>query len=103
MTSKKEKKLATALIKDDLINRKLLLGLDELGLRPTDYYLNLSDTIFSIMGFSNDKTSERIFEHYIDLTEKAKFLDISKSQIQLDKLAQDIYLELTVHRSNLNK
>jgi hypothetical protein len=103
MTSKKEKKLVISLIKDDLVNRKLLIGLDDLGLRPTDYYLNLSDTIFSLMGFSDDKASERIFEHYLDLSEKAKFLDISESQIQLDKLAQDIYLELTVHRSTLNK
>jgi hypothetical protein len=49
MTSKKEKKLVISLIKDDLVNRKLLIGLDDLGLRPTDYYLNLSDTIFSLI------------------------------------------------------
>lgn len=103
MKSKKERKLIVSLIKDDLVNRKLLLGLDDLGLRPTDYYLNLGDTIFSLMGFSDDKASERIFEHYLDLTEKAKFLNISESQNQLDNLAQEIYLELIVHRSTLNK
>jgi hypothetical protein len=103
MTSKKEKKLVISLIKDDLVNRKLLIGLDDLGLRPTDYYLNLSDTIFSLMGFSDDQSSERIFKHYLNLTEKAKFLNISESQTQLDILAQEIYLELTVHSSTLNK
>lgn len=102
MKTKKEKEIILSLIKDDLVNHKLLIGLEALGLRPADYYLQLSDTIFSLMGFPESKDSDRVFELYLDLTKKARFLNISQSQNQLEQLAQEIYLELTVHRSTLN-
>lgn len=102
MKSQKEKELILSLIKDDLVNHKLLLGLDALGLRATDYYLNISDTIFSLMGFPENSDSDRVYELYLDLAKKAKFLNISESENQLDQLAQEIYMELTVHRSTLN-
>ncbi|WP_341902862.1 hypothetical protein [Fluviicola taffensis] len=101
MKPKMEKEVILSLIKDDLVNHKLLLGLDALGLRAADYYLNISDTIFSLMGFPENKDSDRIYEHYLELTQKARFLNISESQNQLNQLAQEIYLELTVHRSTL--
>ena len=41
MKTKKEKEVILSLIKDDLVNHKLLLGLDALGLRAADYYLNI--------------------------------------------------------------
>lgn len=101
MKSKKVKKLVVSLIKDDLVSRKLLSGLDGLGLNPLDYNLNLSDTIFSLMGFSDNSESEKIFEHYLNLAGKAKFLTRSKIPFQLDKLANEIYLELSFHYSTL--
>nr|WP_294859002.1 hypothetical protein [uncultured Fluviicola sp.] len=102
MKPKKEKELILSLIKDDLVNNKLLLGLDALGLRPADYYLHISDTIFSLMGFPESTDSDRVFELYLELTQKAKFLNISESQNQLNELAQEIYSELMVYRSTLN-
>ncbi len=102
MKTKKEKELILSLIKDDLVNNKLLIGLDALGLRATDYYLNISDTIFSLMGFPDNTDSDRVYEHYLDLTQKAKFLNISESAHQLNQLAKEIYSELIVHRSTLN-
>lgn len=101
MKLKKEQTLILSLIKDDLVNQKLLLGLDALGLRPADYYLQLSDTIFSLMGFPESKDSDRVFELYLDLTKKARFLNISQSHDQLDELAREIYSELAAHRSTL--
>ena len=103
MTSKKEQKIAIALIKDDLVNRKLLIGLRELGLQPSNYFLNLSETIFYILGFPDDKASERVFEHYLELTKKVKSLNIAESHIQLDNLTQEIYLELIAHRTTIKK
>ena len=97
-----KKELILSLIKDDLVNHKLLLGLDALGLRTADYYLNIGDTIFSLMGFPENSDSDRVYELYLDLTRKARFLNLSESQNQLNELAQEIYLELTVHRSTLN-
>lgn len=100
MNTKKE--LILSLIKDDLVNHKLLLGLDALGLRATDYYLNLGDIVFALMGFPENSDSDRVYELYLELTKKARFLNLSESQSQLNQLAQEIYLELTVHRSTLN-
>lgn len=102
MKTQKEKELILSLIKDDLVNSRLLLGLDSLGLRATDYCLHISDTIFSLMGFPENNHSERFFELYLELTKKARFLNISQSQNQLEELAQEIYAELVAHRSTLN-
>lgn len=102
MKSKKEKEVILSLIKDDLVNHKLLLGLDALGLRAADYYLNIGDTIFSLMGFPENSDSDRVYELYLELTKKARFLNLSESQNQLEQLAQEIYQELTLHRSTLN-
>lgn len=102
MKLKKEQALILSLIKDDLVNQKLLLGLDALGLRAADYYLQLSDTIFSLMDFPESSHSDRVFELYLDLTKKVRFVDISQSQKQLDELAREIYAELAVHRAALN-
>ncbi len=102
MKPKKEKELILSLIKDDLVNHKLLLGLDALGLRAADYYLNLGDTIFSLMGFPENSDSDRVYALYLELTKKARFLSLSESSNQLNQLAQEIYSELTMHRSTLN-
>lgn len=102
MKSKKEKELILSLIKDDLVNHKLLLGLDALGLRAADYYLNIDDAIFALMGFPENSDSDRVYELYLELTKKARFLSLSETQNQLNQLAQEIYLELIVHRSTLN-
>lgn len=102
MKTKKEKELILSLIKDDLVNNKLLIGLDALGLRAADYYLNIGDVIFSLMGFPENNDSDRVYELYLELTKRARFLNLSETQNQLGQLAQEIYAELMVHRSTLN-
>lgn len=63
---------------------------------------NIGDTIFSLMGFPENSDSDRVYELYLELTKKARFLNLSESQNQLEQLAQEIYKELTLHRSTLN-
>ena len=91
----KDKKLIISLIQDDLVNSKLVLGLNELGVNASDYFLNLSDTIFKLMKFSDSKAEEEIYEHYLKLTKKAKHIDITESRNNLNSLAHEIYKELT--------
>jgi hypothetical protein len=98
MTMKREK-LIISLIKDDLVSSKLVNALNESGLYAGDYFLNLSDTIFKLMRFSDSQAAEEVYEHYLELTKKAKYIDFSQSRTHLDKLAQEIYLELTVLQS----
>ena len=64
MKAKNKKKLIISLIKDDLINAKLVNRLNEIGLCADDYFLHLSDTIFKLMGFEDDEETETIYERY---------------------------------------
>lgn len=92
MKASKKEKLILSLIKDDLINCKLVNGLsDAAGLNADDYYLHLSTTIFRLMGYKEDLYSDKIFEQYRDLSATAKYIDIHKSHATLDPLALDLY------------
>lgn len=87
-------KLIISLIKDDLINFKLVNGLNELGINANMYFINSSDTVFKLMGFENEKYDEVLFEHYIELSKKAIEIDISLSNEPLNDLCNEIYSEL---------
>ncbi len=100
MNPNKNKKLILSLIKDDLINTKLVNGLDALGLNAQDYLLHLSDTIFKLMGIKDDEKGEKLFEHYLDLKDNVRFIDGVKSHEAFDNLAIEIYNEL-IRQSNL--
>jgi hypothetical protein len=89
-----DKKFILSLIKDDLINAKLVLGLKALGLHPDDYCLYLSGKVFSLMGFKESAQTDQIYEKYLELTEKVKEIDIALSMNQLEELALQIYTEL---------
>jgi hypothetical protein len=97
----RNKKLIISLIQDDLVSYKLVLGLNELGLNASDYFLNLSDTIFKLMKFSDSKAEEKIYEHYLELTKRVKYIDITESRNTLNSLAHEIYVELTKLKSKL--
>ena len=91
MTSKQRKNLILSLIKDDLINSKLIRGLNKAGLEATQYCLFLSETIFDLMGYGSSEREESVFEEYIRLTEQSENVDISKTTNTLDGLANEIY------------
>lgn len=95
MASNKNKKLILSLIKDDLVNTKLVNGLDALGLNAQDYLLHLSDTIFKLMKIDEDKKGEKLFEHYLHLKDNVRFIHGAKSHETFDDLALAIYIDLT--------
>lgn len=82
-----------SLIKDDLINYKLVSSLNDMGLDAHNYFLHLSETIFELMGFGKD-TSDDIFESYMKYLKKVKRLNIKRSHVSLDALAKKIYEDL---------
>ena len=94
MDRKSNKKLILSLIKDDLINSKLTLGLSKLGLDSELYLLGLSDTVFILMGIENNELGEDLFEHYLELRQKVEAIDLTKSYESLDGLALEIYNDL---------
>ena len=84
-----KKELVISLIKDNLINLKLITGLNH------DYYLGLGDTIFKLMGFQPSQQSDLIFERiFITISEKVQQIDISSSSDELMLLSMEIYKEL---------
>lgn len=94
MKTKNQKNLLLSLIKDDLINYKLVSALNALGLHATDYFLHLSDIIFDLAGFKNDAYSDEVYELYLQKIKTVQGIAINTSTKQLDALALDIYLLL---------
>lgn len=90
-----KKELIIRLIKDNLINLKLVYGLNHLGLIADDYHLNLGDTIFKLLGFEASEQSDLIFENvFMGNSEKITQIAIFGSKDELDLLSMEIYNEL---------
>jgi hypothetical protein len=95
MRRKKQKTLIIGLIKDGLINSKLVNGLNSLGLDASNYSISIGDTIFALMGFKNDELNDLIFENvYLAISEKVKYIDFSVSMEELERLSEEIYATL---------
>jgi hypothetical protein len=94
MTQINRKKLIISLIKDDMINTKLVLGLNASDLFADGYFLHLSQTIFELMGFKDDEYGEQVYEFYMKAIRKTGKVNINQSHQPLDKKAKKIYKEL---------
>jgi hypothetical protein len=95
MSRKKRKRIIISLIRDGLVNLKLLNGLKAAGLDASDYNISVGDTIFVLMGFKNDHLNDLIFENvYLAISERVKYIDFSVSMEKLDALSEEIYSEL---------
>jgi hypothetical protein len=94
MKVKNKEKLILSLIRDDLINAKLIHCLSEAGLNADNYLLHLSDTIFNLMGFEDHVQTAPIYERYNELSKRAMFVDISESYQPMEDLALQIYTEM---------
>jgi len=95
------KELILALIKDDLINTKLVNGLNRLDLSADNYLLYASGTVLELMGIESTGTGlswEKIHDHYMELREKVCQIDVLSSPRLLDALSEEIYLYLKLER-----
>lgn len=84
----KKKKLIIRLIKDHLINSRLVDGLGALGLH-NDFTIHASDTVFKLMGF--DDKNEEIYEQFLDWSKEVTKVDIYKFPYYLDAVANALY------------
>lgn len=95
-----QKQLIPFLIKEDLINNKLVSGLTDLGLCAGDDHLNLSETILNLLGLETE--DDAMHDLYFNLTQQSNTLnlsDIATREQQLTELAMQIYTELLKRRS----
>jgi hypothetical protein len=93
------KNLVISLIKDDLVNNKLVSGLNNLGLSASDFHLGLSDTILTLMQL--DCENDSIQDAYFNLTQQCSLLnlsDLANRALQLDNLANNIYNALLKYK-----
>ncbi|MGQ0826950.1 MAG: hypothetical protein ACT4ON_01010 [Bacteroidota bacterium] len=86
-----KKELIISLIKDNLKNTRLVVGLDKLGLDSGKYHLQLSDTVFKLIGFKSDEHEERVFEEYVNTSMKVSSIDIFMHPEKLEAIATKIY------------
>jgi hypothetical protein len=90
-----QKEIIIRLIRDHLINVKLISGLNALGLNADDYSLYLGDTIFLLMGFDGNEHNDLIFEKvFIANSEKVRHINFAYDTKDLDGLSTLIYEEL---------
>ena len=61
----KNKQLILSLIKDDLVNAKLVYSLNALGLNASSYFLHLSETVFQLLKIKEDERSDELYERYL--------------------------------------
>ena len=86
------KELILSLIKDDLINVRLVHGLEKLGLDSGNYYLHLSETIFKLVGITVD--DENFFEEYMDECKMVVNINIFEHPELLNGMALSLYNKL---------
>ena len=84
-----QKELIITLIKDHLINTRLIQGLHSLGLYSDGYHLHLSDLIFKLIGISDEE--EELFEVYLNWCSKISQTEIFRDQELLEQYAVEIY------------
>ena len=91
-----EKEFILTLIKDDLMNIRLIAGLQAIGLKDaSDYHLHLSQTIFTLLGFEPDSDHEnKIFDEYYETSRSVLNIDIFKFPEKFDEFANEIYIKL---------
>jgi hypothetical protein len=86
--------IVISLIKDDILNCKLTTSLNELGLNADEYLLNISESIFILLGFENRINEESTFEMYIELLKQFPKTNPIVSYQAIHEQAIFIYHEL---------
>lgn len=86
-------KLIIALIKNDIKNKKLVDALITTGLNAEDYYLNLSDLAFELIGFDDCEHCERIYKGYLKFTDEGLAFKIEDDEA-FERLAKKLYEQL---------
>lgn len=83
------------LIKDDIHHTMLMKRLEIAGFDTLNYTLNLSDSIFSLLGLDKTSSIDEVTKGYFDLVKKY----IQSEGDNLDEFARTIYLYLIGFKS----
>jgi hypothetical protein len=78
------------LIENEIINSKLILTLQNIGIEAGGYFTDTSQVVFVLIGIRKEKRTEELYKKYFDLLKQVQYLDL---QIKGEKsrLALKIY------------
>ena len=83
--------IVTNLIKQDLINWKMICSLQKIQIRADDYQLDIGSIIFEILDLNDRENVDEIFEKYVEMSKPILKLFASQSNRKIDLLAARIY------------
>jgi hypothetical protein len=83
--------LAKELIKDDMINGQFIYGLLRLNINAEQYLLNLSETVFLVLGYEPDTIPEPVWKTYYDFVRAETSISPLEQKKSLDELADEAY------------
>jgi hypothetical protein len=91
-----KKALIMSLLRDHLVSYRLVQGLLKTGLNPFYFDLYVSETIFQLMGFGSSKKEEKLFEEFLNWSEKVMNIDfLMEDRCELlNELRDEIYSRL---------
>ena len=79
------------LIKQDLVNWKMIHSLQKVQVRADDYQLDIGSVIFEMMNLNDREDVDEIFEKYVEMSKPILKLSVSLSNPKIDVLASKIY------------
>lgn len=83
--------IVTNLIKQDLINWKMINLLQKTQIHADAYQLDIGSIIFEIMDLDNRENVDEIFEKYVEMSKPMLKLIVGQSNRKIDMLASKIY------------
>jgi hypothetical protein len=91
-----KKELIMSLLRDHLVSYRLVQGLLKEGLDSNNFDLYMSETIFQLMGFGNSEEEEKLFEEFLNWSEKVMSIDfLGEDRVApLNDLRDEIYRKL---------
>ena len=104
MKLKEKKQMILMLLRDDIVNTKLVDSLCDLGFHAEVYYLNTSSVVFKLLEIDIDNPkNEQIYKEYIELRSKSIYAHTYKKQCSFDNIAMDLYKLLISKKRNFTK
>lgn len=91
-----KKDLIMSLLRDHLVSYRLVQGLLKAGLDSNNFDLYMGETIFQLMGFGSSEEEEKLFEEFLNWSEKVMSIDfLGEGRVEpLNDLRDEIYRKL---------
>lgn len=87
------KKQILTLIESDILNFKLVITLNNIGVDASNYSTDISKVVFKLMGITKEQRTEELYRKYFDLIKQVEYLDL-RNENEKSRLSLKIYNHL---------